>query len=86
MLYNVYVIQSKSSGKIYIGQTSNLKKRLDKHNKLLKIKRTSFTYRNKGPWKVVFQEGYETREEAVKREIYLKSHTGRDWLRKVMGR
>lgn len=45
----------------------------------------SYTKINKGPWKVIYKEELGTREEAVERERYLKSHTGRDWIKKVVG-
>jgi hypothetical protein len=49
----VYVIQNET-GKTYTGFTSDLAKRLSRHNGSLKNKITSFTSKNKkGEWKVV---------------------------------
>ena len=73
-------------GKICIGQTADLDKRLLKHNGVLKAKARSYSKINKGPWRVIYKEEYNTKQEALKREKYLKSHHGRDWLRKIMGR
>lgn len=83
-MYYVYVVQSESTGKIYIGQTKNRDKRIKQHNDINFDKR-SYTKLNKGPWKLVYQEQYETRQDALKREKYFKSHHGRDWLRSVLG-
>lgn len=84
-MYYTYVVRSKSTGKIYIGQTEDKDKRLKQHNDSNFDKR-SYTKLNKGPWKLVYQEQYETRQEALKREKYLKSHHGRDWLKNIMVR
>ncbi len=84
-MYYAYVVRSESTGKIYIGQTEDKDKRLRQHNDI-NFDRRSYTKLNKGPWKLVYQEQYETREEALRREKYLKSHHGRDWLRNVMVR
>lgn len=67
---------------VIIGQTDNESNRLKRHNQELPCKSTSFTYKNKGPWKVIYEEFCSNRSEAIKRENKLKSHKGRDWLRK----
>ena len=74
-MYFIYVIRSESSGKLYKGQTDNLNRRIDAHNKGLS------KYTNKrGPWKLVYSEEYDTRSEALKREKFLKSGKGREFL------
>lgn len=85
-MFFVYVIESQSSSKIYIGQTSDLDRRLMRHNGLLKNKLTSYTSKNDGYWKVIYTEKFETRNEAIKREKFLKSHAGRDYIRKSLAR
>ena len=84
-MFHIYVIKSQTSGKIYIGQTENLEKRLRQHNDKEFDKR-SYTKLNKGPWIITHKENYKTRGEALKREKYLKSHHGRDFLKINMGR
>lgn len=73
--YVVYVLKSLKTGKRYVGQTSNLEKRLKDHNSGLSV----YT-KNRGPWKLVFQEDYNSRSEAMLREKYLKTGKGRDFL------
>ena len=73
--YVVYVLKSLKTGKRYVGQTSNLEKRLKDHNSGLSV----YT-KNRGPWKLVFQEYYNSRSEAMLREKYLKTGKGRDFL------
>ena len=83
-MFTVYVLQSESTGKIYIGQTANLTKRLERHNKELLYNPKGYTAKNKGPWKVKYQETAETREDAIKKEKYLKSHSGRNYIKSII--
>ena len=84
MNYFVYVIQSQLSGKIYIGQPDEIEKRLKRHNRQFPTKQTSFTSKNKGPWKLIYQEVFPTRQEAMKREKELKSYQGRKYIKKII--
>ena len=56
--------------------TSDVNKRLNEHN-AGKTKSTK-GYR---PWKLFFYEKYNSREEARKREKYLKSGIGKEWIK-----
>jgi len=86
-MFTVYVLKNQLSGKIYIGQTKNLEQRLKYHNKELPTKKTGYTSKNKGKWKVIYQEKYSTRKEVMKREKKLKSYRGREYIKKnVLGR
>ena len=83
-MYYVYVLQSQSTGKIYIGHTKDYKKRLERHNEELPLSKKGYTYKNKGPWKLVYKEVFKTREEAKKREKQLKTYRGREYIKKVV--
>jgi len=80
MKFYVYVLKPLTAGKIYIGQTSNLTKRIQQHNDSTN-KFTLYTKRNPGPWDLVYKEEYPTRARAIKREKQLKLGKGRDWLK-----
>ncbi len=85
-MYTVYVIQNEQTGKIYIGQTADLAKRLLRHNGVLPNKKTAYTQVNKGTWQCVYSELFATRAEAMRRERALKSSRGRNFLReKILG-
>ncbi len=75
IMHIVYII-SNNSGKIYIGQTSDLKKRLIEHNETGKGYTSKFR-----PWKLEYSEKLQTRAEAMKKERYLKTGVGRDWIK-----
>ncbi len=77
-MFHVYVIQSET-GLRYIGQTEDLPKRLQQHNS----GKARYTRRCKS-WKVVYQEAYPTRREALFREAELKTTKGRNFLRKTL--
>lgn len=76
MLYTVYILFSISHQKIYIGYTSNLIERFKSHNEL-GTKGWTLKYR---PWLVIYNEFYETKQEALKREKNLKGGKGREWI------
>jgi putative endonuclease len=74
-MYYVYVIESESSGRYYIGQTGNLEERLERHNKG-RVKST----KGRGPWKLKYYFELKTRREAVSLEQKLKNIKKRDLL------
>ena len=76
-MYYVYVLYSFRFDRIYIGHTNNLRLRLERHNSG-KVKSTKAYI----PWELVHYEKFATRLEAKKREKELKSHKGRDYIRK----
>jgi len=75
----VYVIESISTGRLYIGQTDDLVRCLAEHNSL-NHKPTKYTSRHAGPWRLIYHEVYPSRSEAMHREHWLKSCAGREWL------
>jgi len=79
MQYYTYVIYSKSLDVIYIGQTSNLDKRLNDHNKGY----SKYTSRA-ADWVLVHFEEFASRGEAMKRERQLKSYRGREFVRTLI--
>ena len=78
-MFHVYVLQSQIDGRLYKGLTQNINQRLDQHNKG-KTKSTK-AFR---PWKLLYYESFNSREEARKREKYLKSGIGRELINKII--
>jgi putative endonuclease len=79
MPYWVYILQNEETGKLYKGQTSNLDKRIERHN-TDESGSMRYTHKQKGPWRLIYSEMYPTRAEAMKRERFLKSGQGREWI------
>ena len=73
-MFFVYILHSNKFDKFYVGMTSNLELRLNYHNSG-KVKSTRAFL----PWEFVLKENYNSRDEARKRELYLKSAAGRRW-------
>ena len=81
MPYYVYILRNEESGALYTGHTSDLAKRLARHNdKSLITKR--YTKKYEGNWVHIYSEEYATRSEAMLREKFLKTGAGRLWIGK----
>jgi putative endonuclease len=78
-MYYVYIVKSLSTGKKYIGHSQNLEERLARHNS----GREQSTKTGK-PWVLVYNEVFDTRALAMKRERQLKSYKGGEALNKLI--
>ena len=67
LVATVYILQSESTGRYYVGSTTDLKRRLSEHGR----DHTPST-RNRGPWKLVHREEYATLLDARRREAEIK--------------
>jgi putative endonuclease len=67
-MFHLYILESETSGKLYIGQTNDLQDRINRHNS-----NQNLATRNKGPWKLLFSIEFKSRSEAVLLEKKLKS-------------
>jgi len=76
MKYFVYVIKS-SEGYYYTGMTEDLERRLSEHNN----KSKSFWTKRGSNWEVIYSEKFESRQEAMKREHWMKSGHGKKLLK-----
>jgi len=63
----VYILQSKSSGRFYVGVTERLETREAEHNS----GQTKST-KGRGPWALAYTELYGDRSQAMKRELEIK--------------
>jgi putative endonuclease len=71
----IYVLRC-CDNRLYIGSTRELSKRLDSH-KNGRVKTT----KSRRPVQLIYYEEFDDYAEARRRELYLKSGTGRDWLK-----
>jgi putative endonuclease len=72
----VYVLLSGSDNKMYIGYTNNLKRRLSEHNA-----RSSFSTKHRLPLSLIYTESCLNKEDAKRRENYMKTTQGRRFLK-----
>lgn len=71
-----YIVQC-ADGTLYTGWTTNVMRRLKEHNE----GRAGAKYtRAKRPVNLVYYEGYETKEEAMRREYAIKQLTRKEKL------
>jgi len=79
MPHFVYILQSEIDSTFYIGSTADLQKRLSDHNAGL----SRYTAA-KRPWKIAYSEAFETKREALKREIFLKKMKNREFYQRLI--
>lgn len=75
----VYVLKSLKDNKLYIGISENLERRIEEHNR-----GSVQSTKNRIPFVLLHQEYFPTREEAAKREIFLKSGAGHKFLKDIL--
>ncbi|MEK7120930.1 MAG: GIY-YIG nuclease family protein [Patescibacteria group bacterium] len=76
MYYYTYVLQSDKDGKWYTGFTNNLRKRFKQHNMGMSV-----STKGRGPFKLIYYEACMNLQDAGQREIYLKSGTGKKYIK-----
>jgi putative endonuclease len=74
-MHYVYILYSETGRRRYVGMTADAEQRLAMHN-AGKVRSTK-AYR---PWRRIWLEEYQSIEEARKRELYLKTGSGRKWM------
>ena len=79
MFYYVYILQSQKDNSLYIGYTSDLRKRLKQHNNGESQATKPFR-----PYKLIFYEAFLNRIDAKHREEYLKGGFGRRSINKMI--
>ncbi|AMY05702.1 GIY-YIG nuclease family protein [Staphylococcus condimenti] len=68
--YFIYIVRCRD-GSLYTGYTNDVTARVEKHNAGKGAKYT----KTRRPVKLVYQETFETKSEAMKREYQIKTYT-----------
>lgn len=71
MFFYVYILESQSKSRRYIGRTDNLKRRLKEHNRGLNQSTKSYA-----PWTLIYYEACRNPDDAKRREKYYKTSQG----------
>lgn len=81
IMFSVYLLENNNDKSWYIGQTNNLKRRLEEHNSKQGGRTTKI---KEGGWKLIYAEAYLERTDALGRERFLKSGSGYRYLKKQL--
>jgi len=76
-MFYTYILRSSKSDLLYTGYTSDLRKRVEEHNKGL-----SFASKPYAPFKLVFYAAFDSKRLAKDFELYLKSGSGKAFVNK----
>jgi putative endonuclease len=79
-MFTTYIIFSQCLDKYYIGHTADLQQRLIKHL----ANHKGFTGKV-NDWVIVYQETFDTKTEAYKRERVIKNWKSRKMIEKLIG-
>lgn len=77
-MHYVYIIESIKYKKRYIGYTKDLVERVSRHNNDRGVRYTE----KYAPWKLVFYASFTSQKKAMRFEKYLKSGSGREFLKR----
>lgn len=75
-MFYTYVLRSKKDGKLYTGYTSDLKNRIEKHNRG-QIESTKM----RKPFELIYFEACLDEKDAIRREKYLKTSWGKRYIK-----
>jgi putative endonuclease len=78
-MYFVYILESLSTGALYVGQTDNLLRRYGEH-----ASGENKSTRGRGPWWIPYFEVLPTRDSAVAREHQMKAWKSAKVLRSLI--
>jgi putative endonuclease len=73
--YYVYVLKSYKDNLLYIGYTTDLRKRVTDHNNGL-----NRSTKSRRPFKLIYYEAFLNKEEALSKERFYKSGRGHEIL------
>ena len=75
LMFYVYILRSERTGRYYIGSTGDVLNRVEQHNAGMSKSTKAFR-----PWRLIYQEKFETLTDARNRESQLKSWKSRTYL------
>ena len=75
--YYTYVLESLKDGENYVGYTTNLYSRMKAHQRGL-----SFATKSRTPLRLIYCEACLNKDDAMRRERFLKSSEGRFYIKR----
>jgi putative endonuclease len=78
-MHYVYILYSEKIRKRYVGSTSDLRERIERHNSGKSV------FTSKGiPWELLYYEAFISKNDALKEEKFLKSGKGRERIKYLL--
>ena len=77
----VYILRSVRTGRLYVGHTNDLGRRIEEHNR---VSRNAYCSK-RGPWTLAYKEEHPDRRSAMARERFLKSVSGSREKKRLAG-
>ena len=77
-MFHVYLLENLIDKSWYIGFTTDVQRRLIEHNSKIG---GEYTGKKAGGWRLIYYESYLNKNDALGREKFLKSGSGRKFLR-----
>lgn len=77
--FYVYILKSHKDGRLYVGYTNNLKRRLSQHSK-----GEVTSTKNRRPFELIHYEYFINDTDAKAREVFLKSGAGHSQLGNIL--
>ncbi len=71
IMFYVYVLKSEKDGRLYVGYSNDLARRVKEHNQGLVI-----STKPRRPFKLIYYEAYSSEKDAANRENMLKRFSG----------
>ncbi len=78
-MYQVYILYSPGLDKFYVGQTANIADRLFRHKNS-----GSKSTKAAKDWELKYTESFESRAEAVRRELEIKKKKSRVYIERLL--
>ncbi len=76
MAYSVYILYSALKDRYYVGHTEDVQRRIEEHNLRKNLSASD--------WVIKYLEKFETRGEAMKRELEIKNKKRRSYIESLI--
>ena len=78
-MFHIYLIENSIDKSWYIGFTTDIDRRISEHDQKIG---GDYTAKKPGKWRLIYSESYLDKKDALGREQFLKSGSGRRFLKK----
>jgi putative endonuclease len=78
-VFFVYILYSQRIARFYVGYTNDINRRIAEHNRI------KGKYTDRGiPWQLAYTECFSSKEEAAKREAFIKAQKSKAYIENLI--